>query len=98
MSNCDNKNHDHDCQCEGGHEEGHCGCGHDHEEMPTMNITLEDGTEMVCIVVGTYDINENSYIALVEEDDDQVMIYKYYDAEEESEDGKSGYRFSKYRR
>ena len=74
---------DHDCQCEGGHEdhECNCGCDHDHGEIQTMNIVLEDGTEMKCNVIGVYDINEISYIALVEENDDEVLLYRYEEVE-----------------
>ena len=81
-NNCGcNGEHEHDNECE-------CGCNHD-EEMPTLDITLEDGTEMVCSVVGTYDVDEVSYIALVEENDDQVMIYRFEESEETTEEGKS---------
>lgn len=86
-NNCGcNGNHkdDHQCNCEGENELHECGCGHDHdhEEFQTIHLTLEDGTEMDCLVVGTYDINDISYIALVEEEDDQVMIYRFEEAEE----------------
>lgn len=80
--NGENKeNHEHDCGC---HEEDNhdCDCNHEHDELQTIHLTLEDGSEMDCLVVGVYDINDISYMALVEEGDDRVMIYRYNEAEE----------------
>ncbi len=79
------------CGCNGDNEsmemhDHECSCGHDHEEYQTIHLTLDDGTEMECIVIGTYDIDEQGYIALVEEDDDQVMIYKFEELDDESID------------
>lgn len=79
------------CGCNGDNEsmemhDHECSCDHDHEEYQTIHLTLDDGTEMECIVIGTYDIDEQGYIALVEEDDDQVMIYKFEELDDESID------------
>ncbi len=81
--------------CGGNHEKGSC-CGehgdhdhgHDHEhdeEVPVLHLELEDGTEMPCYVLEILDIEDASYIALLPEDEETFMIYKY---DEEGEDVK----------
>ena len=75
MSNEEKKLHEHDENCD-------CGCGHDHEEegYETITLTLDDDSEMVCIVLGIFECDENEYIALLpenEEDGEDVFIYKY---------------------
>lgn len=74
------------CAC--GHEHEHdedCCCGHDHQYMTLM---LEDNTEVKCIVLGTFEIDEyegKEYIALVSEDGEESFVYEY--AETDNEDG-----------
>lgn len=77
-----------------------CGCGHDHEhdhdydagiELETIVLTFEDeeGNEedVECGVLGIFDVEDFSYIALVvpedEEEEEAFYIYRY----EEEEDG-----------
>ncbi len=69
--------HDH----EHNHEEG-CGCG---EEMQMITLTLDDDTEMECGVIGMFDVEENSYIALLT-DDEEVLLYRFEEIDEESID------------
>ncbi|MBZ2174477.1 DUF1292 domain-containing protein [Schnuerera sp. xch1] len=52
---------------------------HDHEHI---NLVLEDGGEMECHVLGTFEVEDNEYIALVPIEDEQVFLYRY-----EEEDG-----------
>ncbi|MHC5100168.1 DUF1292 domain-containing protein, partial [Peptoniphilus genitalis] len=74
--------HDEDCGCD-------CGCGHDHEHedgYQTITLTLEDDSEMVCIVLGIFECGDQEYIALLpedEEDGEDVFIYKYKEINEE---------------
>ena len=70
-----------DCNC--GHDHSHdCACGHDHgEEQPTVTLTLEDDTEMECAILGTFDVDNNEYIALVPVDSDEALIYKFAEHE-----------------
>lgn len=45
-----------------------------------MTLYLDDGTEMVCDVVGIFDNGENDYIALFPEDgddDSEIFIYRF---------------------
>lgn len=67
------------------HEHGHdCGCGCS-EEHDTMTLTLDNGEEIKCDVIGIFDVEEKSYIALLPLDDDEVLLYKYI--ETDNEDG-----------
>ena len=71
-----------------------CGCGHDHdeeleEEYDVMVITLDDGKEMECAVLGVFDLDDKDYIALVpvnEEDGEDAFIYKYTEIDGENVD------------
>ena len=71
------------------HEEG-CGCGHDHdhdhEEMEVIVLTLDDNTELECGILGVFEVpgEDNEYIALVSLDDNQELLYRYIEDEEES--------------
>lgn len=72
------------------HECG-CGCGehqhnHDEEGYQTITLTLDDGSELVCIVIGIFASDDKKYIALVpenEEDGDEVLLYRYKELSEE---------------
>lgn len=70
-----NKNHDENCDC---------GCiEHENpEEMDIIYLTLEDGTELECKVLGIFEVEDYEYIALVPLDDDQVFLYGYEEDEE----------------
>jgi uncharacterized protein YrzB (UPF0473 family) len=59
-----------------------CGCGHDHEfEHDSITLSLEDGTEINCIVLNIFSVNNNNYIALQpeegEEDDENIYLYRF---------------------
>jgi len=90
------KNHDNGCSCGDEHLDHECGedcgcgddCGcdhgHDHEEeYQQMFLSLENGEELACFVLGVFDIDGEEYIALVPEDDETVFLYRY--AEEDGE-------------
>ncbi|MFY9284111.1 MAG: DUF1292 domain-containing protein [Miniphocaeibacter sp.] len=69
-----------------------CGCGCDHndhefEEMETITLTLEDDSELECGVLGIFDVpTENrEYIALVNLEDEQVLLYRYIEDENDQE-------------
>lgn len=65
-------------------EDCECGCGHDHEEE-LMHLTLEDGTELECIVLGIFEVEEKEYIALMPVGDEDVFLYEYKETEEDFE-------------
>jgi uncharacterized protein YrzB (UPF0473 family) len=61
---------------------GSCGCGHDHEyEHDSITLSLDDGTELNCIVLDIFSVDEKDYIALQpeegESEDDNVFLYRY---------------------
>ena len=94
-NNKNNHHHNHDCDC--GHDHNHdhnhdhdCDCGHDHhhhheEEVEVIHLTLDDDTELICYVVGVFDVEDLSYIALVPEDDERVLLYRYEEIGDEIE-------------
>ncbi len=72
-----------ECGCGCGHEHHHddCDCGCEH----TMILTLDDGTEMECNVIGIFEVGDKEYIALLPIDDETVLIYQYEETEENVE-------------
>ena len=79
----DNK-HNGGCGCGHDHEHEHegCGCGCEHDDMEIMNLVLEDGTELECMVLGVYSVEDNEYIALLPRDEEDVLLYGYSENEE----------------
>lgn len=65
----------HGCNCD-------CEDGHDFEELDVINITLEDDSELECGVIGIFEIEDKSYIALIPLEDDQILLYEYLEDEE----------------
>lgn len=63
-------------------DECDCGCGHNHEEQ-MMTLVLEDDSELHCHVIGVFDALDRQYIALVPEDDDEALIYRYNESDNE---------------
>jgi uncharacterized protein YrzB (UPF0473 family) len=63
------------------HDSG-CDCGHDHEyEHDSITLSLDDGTEINCVVLDIFSVDNKDYIALQseegEEEDDNVFLYRY---------------------
>ncbi|MGF7056773.1 DUF1292 domain-containing protein [Brassicibacter mesophilus] len=79
----DNK-HNGGCGCGHDHEHDHegCGCGCEHDEMEIMNLVLEDGSELECLVLGVFSVEDNEYIALLPKDEEDVLLYGYSENEE----------------
>jgi uncharacterized protein YrzB (UPF0473 family) len=57
---------------------------HEHEEemdfdedQPTVTLTLEDNSELECHVLGTFDVDNKEYIAVLPLESDEALIYKY---------------------
>lgn len=78
------KDKDLNCGCGGNcnsGNEGGCDCNSEGEHMVTL--TLDDGTEMECIVLTIFPVGDNDYIALlpVEEadndDEGEVFLYRF---------------------
>ncbi len=78
--------HDDDHECCGGHGHGEdgCGCGHNHDDIMEpveyITITLEDGKEHSCAILGTFDvpaIADKEYMALLPEGTEEVIIFEF---------------------
>lgn len=72
------KEHNHNDDC-------NCGCNQEHsEEMRTMKVQLEDGTETEFGVVDIFEAEgyDKKYIALVTLDGEQVYLYEYLELED----------------
>lgn len=67
---CDCHDHDHDCDCD---------ChDHDHEEALIVDLTLDDGSELECEVIGDFFVESQNrnYIALVTVEEREVLLYR----------------------
>lgn len=76
-----NERHDENCDC---------GCNEEHENMVTL--TLDDGTEMECIVLTIFPVNDKDYIALLpvsevdSEEEGEVFLYRFKQLENDEID------------
>lgn len=67
------------------HEHDHnCGCGHDHDHdhEHIITLTLDDNTELECIVMSIFPVDNKNYIALlpvdsVESEEGEIYLYQY---------------------
>lgn len=61
-----------------------CGCGNEYEH-DSITLSLDDGTELNCIVLDIFSVDEKDYIALqpedAEEEEDNVFLYRYIEEE-----------------
>ncbi len=74
----ENKKCDHDC-----HDDA-CDCGHDHEEGSVIYITFDDeDKEVPCDVLGIFEVDDQEYIAVETQDNNEVLIYHYSEEGEE---------------
>ena len=62
-------------------DDNNCDCGCE-DHMDVIYLTLDDGAELECNVIGTFEVDDYEYIALVPIDDDQVLLYRYEEDEE----------------
>ena len=67
-----------------------CGCGHDHDhdhEHDSITLSLDDGTELNCVVLEIFTVDDKEYIALQpeegEEEEDNVFLYRFIQEGEE---------------
>lgn len=69
------------------HDDCGCGCGcgceeHDHEEMDFIDIEFEDGASSRCQIIDIFEVDDKSYIAVLPEGDENVLIYGFEDTED----------------
>ncbi|MBF8982766.1 DUF1292 domain-containing protein [Lutibacter sp. B2] len=85
-----NNDKKHSCNCNHDHEHNHeeehdCGCegGCDsNEEVEMIYLTLEDGKELACEILATFEIEKKEYIALLPTEEEDVFLYGYEESEE----------------
>ena len=70
---CNNKNHNDSCQ------DG-CGCGHHHDNHQ-LTLTLEDGSEKICDVLATFELEEKNYIVLLAQGEELAYIFIFNEDE-----------------
>ena len=64
-----------------------CGCGHEHM-YDSITLSLDDGTDLQCVVLDIFTVNDKDYIALqpIEgEEDDNVFLYRLIQEDEDDE-------------
>ena len=63
----------------------------ENDEEMTVTLTLDDGTELECVVLTIFEAGEKEYIALLpldengDNDDGQVFLYRFIDNGEDAE-------------
>ena len=79
----------HNCGCGCGCGDNGCGDNGCHDDdFEIMTLTMEDGTEVECAIIGIFPVDEKEYIALIpveelESEDGEVYLYQV----EEDENG-----------
>lgn len=58
-------------------------CDHDHE---TLTLTLDDGQEMECVIIDIFDIQDQSYIALLHPTEETALLYRFEELNEDEID------------
>lgn len=51
------------------------------QEKDFITLEFDDGIEVECEILGTYEVGDKEYIALAKEDSEEVFIYRYVDLE-----------------
>ena len=70
-----------------------CGCGHDHEHEhdcdcgcgQTVTLTMENGEEMVCNLLGVFEVESKEYAALLPMDSEEVILLRHIEGPDGSE-------------
>lgn len=57
-------------------------CEHDHDHAPLITLTLDDDTQLECLVMSIFPVDDKNYIALlpidsVDEDASEIYLYQY---------------------
>lgn len=79
-----------------------CGCGvecedpleHESEDLEfhnikdeaIMHLTLEDDRQIDALVLGYFEVDEKEYVALLPEEEEDVLVYEYIELEDEAFD------------
>lgn len=74
--------------CDEDHEFDHELHDHDFDEMEDfgmIHLTLDDDTELDCVVLGIFEVEDDEYIALLPEGEDEVLLYRFVEHEDDEE-------------
>ena len=79
-----------------------CGCGvecddplhhveedlefHNVNKESIMHLTLEDDTEIEALVLGFFEVDDKEYVALLPEEEEDVLVYEYIELENKAFD------------
>lgn len=89
---CDCSNHknheDQGCNCDHDHEDQACSCDqeqhshghhqeHDHQEPRKIYLTLTDGKNLECDVLDIFEVEDQSYIAILPSGSETAMLYGF---------------------
>lgn len=64
-------------------EKKNCDCCETEEEMDVITLTFDDDTEVDCMVIGVFSVEDNEYIALLPDGEEDILLYKYTELEGE---------------
>lgn len=70
------------CNCEN-EIENDCACNEHEEEMEVITLTFDDDTEVDCMVIGVFSVEEKEYIALLPDGEEDILLYKYAELDDE---------------
>ena len=64
-----------------------CGCNAEDQEEMTVTLTLDDGSEVECVVLTIFPAGDKEYIALLpvegaESEEGEVYLYRYSETED----------------
>lgn len=66
-----------------------CNCGNDHChdncEEHIVTITLDDDTEVKCSLIGDFEFEDKRYIALLPENEEEVLLYRCNGSDDDEE-------------
>lgn len=58
----------------------------DNNNEEYLTIELDDGTTIECSVLGVFEVREKEYVALLDEDAQEVYFYRYIQTDDDSYD------------
>lgn len=59
---------------------------HNHDDEGVIYLSFEDGEEVACDILGVFEVEEKEYIALLPEDEDEILLYEFVEINEEEFD------------
>ncbi len=63
----------------------------EYDDADTIELDLDDGTKLICEIIGCFDVGAQTYIALLpveypityDYDEDEVLVYRYIEISDE---------------